>query len=1159
MEVNTSSVVKHRKTDFKFNSASDDILLKIHHTVANQSDGTVLRIRFTAAGFTANNERLIAVDHRENLFVFDLTGQKYWLLSEKLPRITVIEGLSGANLVACGNKDGMVFVVDLDETQPMVTIKAHPGRIEGLVQSPDPSLVHANPDLKPHKEGNGKAFTRNGARYLLVTAEGSATVYLIDGLTEVSRINYGLTSANLVHLHEWHWYCGPNGPSLISHSASGIIRAYRINFKLIKELNVMRLIGLYLKNTSAQTIEFEPSVYTRAGGGGDAPAPVCDADEIERLIKRITEDSPNGSIKSAQVTADGRYYTVLCSNNTLAFLGLESWLVCRVVAFSNLFITRYAFLPVAPADNTIAHRQCSAATIALVAQTVDNDLMLLNFGQCNRKRPAAVRSLPAVRNRRRTKSKCYKFCPAPNGRMVANVLKSGEVLLHNGDAYLQSNTPAIPTASIGTLPATEKLTPGVTTGRSQPNYDGKSLHTGSSSSGTTVTLYGARRCTTRQKVKIERQMDAIHSQIAKTLPKERLLPILKEYGEYPIKHRFTIWRTLQELPADGASFGALLQRGQHPCVASYDERFSPQDLRTVRNLKKIVSCLAHWCPVFGLIDYLPHFVLPFVRQHPHDALVAFETVATVLLNQCQLWFEFAPLEPFNYLALVENVLAECEPTLVGFYRSHGIASRVYAMPLMETAFSGCFSGDRWACLWDHVLTNETYFPVFLIAAYSGVHRGAIMGGSVTNESIADFFHQSSSVDVGRLVRRAYDLMERFPDAIHPRNYFKSFVPLGGDRMPVESGRGKTLHPGALPQADTCVGRKAAVGPGKLYHSAGSNGIDFAPPRRESPSSGRSSVGSSLDVDWPSSSEGSTGAYVNFCNFPKALTEVRCTETNALHAEQRRLEAKIIELEKLEHSLKDRMMNNLIRQEHQERVKKVEQNFEDAISREEQRIEMQRKLLLLHRKQLRERESELSLDLHNAKLIHDATGRERELETLLKRLQRERQREETDLLFAEEDIKLKELELLARYQSGTVPPAFGSSTSDGCRRPDHPRYQQALEQLAVQKQKLYDEIDRTYSSLGMPAASNDEYTYRTLTELRKVASVASNERYPSKAPTHRKVQPAPQEPRSLNDAGPSQVKLYEDAIRRMDEQVTVLQRLKNDSTKRTSTLSHQHCA
>lgn len=50
--------------------------------------------------------------------------------------------------------------------------------------------------------------------------------------------------------------------------------------------------------------------------------------------------------------------------------------------------------------------------------------------------------------------------------------------------------------------------------------------------------------------------------------------------------------------------------------------------------------------------------------------------------------------------------------------------------------------------------------------------------------------------------------------------------------------------------------------------------------------------------------------------------------------------------------------------------------------------MQRKLLLLHRKQLRERENELSLDVANAKLINDATVRERELDALLNKFARE---------------------------------------------------------------------------------------------------------------------------------------------------------------------------
>uniref|UniRef100_A0A182TMA3 Rab-GAP TBC domain-containing protein n=1 Tax=Anopheles melas TaxID=34690 RepID=A0A182TMA3_9DIPT len=595
---------------------------------------------------------------------------------------------------------------------------------------------------------------------------------------------------------------------------------------------------------------------------------------------------------------------------------------------------------------------------------------------------------------------------------------------------------------------------------------------------------------------------AFNLQLSKTLPKHRLLPILREYGEYPAKHRATIWRTLLELSGDRASYTTLLNRGSHPCVAAYEQRFAGLDRRTVRNLKRTVSCLAHWCPAFGLIDYLPSFVLPFARQQPTDALALFETVATVLMNQCQHWFEYAPLEPFNYLAMVENVLADCEPRLMAFYRRNGVAPRTYAVPLMESAFVRCCSGgtdgdNQWLTLWDHLLSNEPCFAVFLVAAYSSLHRGTLLkattdGGSTTVERI--FFHQSGAFDVRRLVGRAHDLMERCTAAAHPRHYFKPFTPLN--------------MPSALPTVNDRWKPSSC-------DSAASNAVDcFSPAGESEELSAHSTASPTPSGEAANASEkgSSHRTYASFGNFPHKLTEVRRTETGTLRAEQRRLEGKIIELEKLEHGLRERLVNDLVRQEHEQRVKAVERNLEEAIAREEQRVEMQRKLLLLHRKQLRERENELSLDVANAKLINDATVRERELDALLNKFARERQREETDLLFAEEDIKLKELELLGRYR--TVPDAAQVP------RPLDQRYQVALEQLAVQKLKLYDEIDRTYSSLGMPASAN-EYAYRTVSELRKVASVAA---YGSERPRG-KMEERPRErpPGLIGSDSSSQVK------------------------------------
>uniref|UniRef100_A0A9I3EGZ6 TBC1 domain family member 31 n=1 Tax=Anopheles dirus TaxID=7168 RepID=A0A9I3EGZ6_9DIPT len=1078
MDVNAGNFDKRKggKAAFKFNSTNDGILLNVHHTVQSQADGTVVRVRFTVAGFSANNERLIAVDHRDNVFVFDLVRQRFWTLScEPLRKITVIEGLADGRSVALGSKEGVVFIVDLDENCCVRQLKAHPGKIVHLAQSLEFDSVPS------------EACTDQ--RYLLAASQDAAKVFSMHDFTELSSISYGLACNNSFRPNTWHWYRAPNGPSLIGHSACGTVRAYRANFKLAKELNAVRLIGLYLKHTPPQTIAF---------GAG-----------TERTVGHSRELSCPGQNlpTTAQLTADGRYYVLLCGRSTMAFLALDSWLICRVVSFVNLFITHATFVPGQPATRP-------AATYALAVRTTDNDLMLLNFG-CNGTTTNPPRIQPLTV--RPSEGQCYKYALAPNGRMLANVLSTGEVLLHGLDTYRVDSFPPA-----GTGKACVK-------GRTVPPC-GKPSSSGNAAGNAVL------RST--RVTKLEQQINALQVQLSEALPTDRLLAILKEYGAYPAKHRATIWRTLQRLPGDAESFGALLRHGPHPCVAGYDERFAGYDRRIVRSVKKTVSALAHWCPVFGLIDYIPSVVLPFARQQPTDALGLFETVATVLLNQCQLWFEFAPLEPFNYLAMVENVLAECEPRLMAFYRRRNITARSYALPLLQTAFAACCGmDDQWLTLWDHVLSSEPYFPVFLVAGFSSIHRATLLAADDAR-TIDGVFFRHRTVDVRRLVRRAHELMERCSGAAHPRHYFKSFVPLnvgGATYRPVPEPLSDARST-EWPAASTV---RPVTSTGSAFSGAANNAIDYTA------SSTSTATASSLSDGQQPYAPDRAGSYASFSNYPKKLTAVRCAETDALRAEQRRLEAKIVELEKLEHSLQERLVNDLVRQEHQHRVKEVERSLEEAIAREEQRVEMQRKLLLLHRKQLRERESELSHGVHNAKLINDATVRERELDALLGKFERERQREETDLLFAEEDIKLKELELLARYRSGpTVGTApSGATTSD--ERPLDQRYQVALEQLAVQKLKLYDEIDRTYCTLGMPAGVN-EYTYRTVSELRKVASDAGGERYPTAVQAAE--QPRPPKPFLTDRKYTSQI--YEDTMRRMKEQVQVLQRLKNDIRKKS---------
>jgi hypothetical protein len=267
-------------------------------------------------------------------------------------------------------------------------------------------------------------------------------------------------------------------------------------------------------------------------------------------------------------------------------------------------------------------------------------------------------------------------------------------------------------------------------------------------------------------------------QINKSLPKTRLIPILNEFSHYPEKYRPIIWRTILQLPQNSNTFLQLLQKGQHPCVINYDQHYPIIDQREMRTLKKIVSCLAHWSKIFSHCDYIGRFVFPFLRLFKNDSLLSFELIATILLNQCQLWFEYFPLEPFNYFGMIENVLAEFDMDLLQFYKSKDISSKAYGFALMENAFSEVLNVQQWYALWDHVITNtdEQYFYVFCIVAYSMVQKANILC-LTTADAIKLYFHEQNSIDFKRFIGKAYELMYKCPDNIHPRQYMKRFKPL----------------------------------------------------------------------------------------------------------------------------------------------------------------------------------------------------------------------------------------------------------------------------------------------------------------------------------------------------------------------------------------------
>lgn len=362
------------------------------------------------------------------------------------------------------------------------------------------------------------------------------------------------------------------------------------------------------------------------------------------------------------------------------------------------------------------------------------------------------------------------------------------------------------------------------------------------------------------------------------------------------------------MPDNRPTFTELLKKGYHPCVETYDELYPLKDISVHRNLKRIVSALAYWSKVFVQCSYIPKFVFPFVKEFDKNLILCFEIIATILLNHGQLWFEFAPLEPVNYLGMVENILAHYEPQLVRFYVYHNVTSKTYAWSLLQTAFTEVLDEEQWRQLWDHIISNAVEYLLFTIVAYNSVMKDVIMRLD-SKVAIERFFEEQNIIEMKRFIRKTYDIIEKCPENLRPNRYLKKFTPL------------------------------------------------------------------------------SSGFYEKFTNYPRALISVKDKEVEKLMVENQILNDKLYELEKKELAWANRLECTLKAEEHTKRLMAVEKAYEDKIIKEQDRVAMQRKHLLLYQKQLRDSEQYMLEETRSSILRRNLVKKENDVELLSKRFDR----------------------------------------------------------------------------------------------------------------------------------------------------------------------------
>ena len=399
------------------------------------------------------------------------------------------------------------------------------------------------------------------------------------------------------------------------------------------------------------------------------------------------------------------------------------------------------------------------------------------------------------------------------------------------------------------------------------------------------------------------------NEIKKLLTPQRLQQILQEYNCYPAKYRTIIWCSLLQLPNNIDQYRELIQMGIPQTVALQTRRILLKNATLKRALVKCWSCLGQWCKVLAHSDTIPGLIFPFVKMFQQNPVIAFEVCSTLIHNHFQLFFEYHPLEPSNYLGICSNILQHFDKTLYEFYREKEITASIYAWSLVKTSFSEVLDESQWMCLWDNVLSAPLYYLIFLAVAYNILQKEVIIRLPDKNV-IQIFFREQNPICVNKLTSKAYKLLQKCPDQIHPKKYFSQF-----QRIP------------------------------------------------------------------PS-------VYPKFLKFPRKclnLYEEKVEDLKKVHVA---LDARMRELELEELEILKKLENGLRQEEQTKRLKEIEQFYANTLKREEERVNCQRKMLLLYQKEIRQRKGEVVSVLQESAKRNVILQKERELNCLQNLIEKE---------------------------------------------------------------------------------------------------------------------------------------------------------------------------
>lgn len=113
--------------------------------------------------------------------------------------------------------------------------------------------------------------------------------------------------------------------------------------------------------------------------------------------------------------------------------------------------------------------------------------------------------------------------------------------------------------------------------------------------------------------KISDHLACVKQSMEQELNVKRLIPILREFGEYPEKYRMLIWSTVLKLPANKNAYTALTSKVTHgEFILDILRDHFLTDRSKASLLAMTMNCLLQWCPLLIQSQFLPNFIFPFI-------------------------------------------------------------------------------------------------------------------------------------------------------------------------------------------------------------------------------------------------------------------------------------------------------------------------------------------------------------------------------------------------------------------------------------------------------------------------------------------------------------------------------------------------------------------